>query len=76
MDPVGTVRREEHGDGHSIWVRQHPGYPDSELTGTEWTCVWSTVPGKPGDRLEDETASAFALVGAVPGTPADTGEEE
>lgn len=76
MDPVGTLRRDDLPDGgHSIWARIDPGYPDREISGTEWTCVWSTVPGWIGDRLEDETARDYAYAGAIPGTPAYTGED-
>lgn len=75
MDPIGTVRREDHGDddGYSIWVRQHPGYPDVELIDTEWTCVWSTAPGNLGARLGDrQLLDHTRVIGGVPGTPAQT----
>jgi hypothetical protein len=74
MDPIGTVRREDHkeGEGQSIWIRQDPGYPDSEMTDTEWTCIWSTAVGNIGYRLGDRIAQVSQIIGAVPGTPAQT----
>lgn len=74
MDPIGTVRREDHkeGKGHSIWVCQNPGYPDSEMTDTEWTCIWSTSPGTIGYRLGDRITEYSRVIGYVPGTPAQT----
>lgn len=74
MEPIGTVRREDHSDdeGYSIWVRQHPGYPDVEMINTEWTCVWSTAPGNLGARLGDDIIEHSRIIGGVPGTPAQT----
>lgn len=74
MDPIGTVRREDHkdGDGHSIWLRQDPGYPDSEMIDTEWTCVWSTAEGNIGARHGDSITACSKVIGYVPGTPAQT----
>lgn len=75
MDPIGTVRREEHGDGQTIWARIPPGYPDSEFVGTEWTAIWSTVKGNLGVRRGDEEIIQFPVIGEIPGTPADTGSD-
>jgi hypothetical protein len=77
MDPIGTVRREDHHDdgeapGHTIWVRQDPGYPDSEMANTEWTCVWSTSPGNIGGRHGDSITEVSEVIGYVSGTPAVT----
>jgi hypothetical protein len=74
MDPIGTVRREDHEvEGHTIWVRQDPGYPDSEMTDTEWTCVWSTFAPSMGRRMGDEAVTEVSrVIGYVPGTPAQT----
>jgi hypothetical protein len=75
MDPIGTVRREDHEDepvGYSIWLRQDPGYPDSEMRDTEWTCIWSTSPGNIGVRHGDDITTCSRVIGAVPGTPAQT----
>lgn len=74
MDPIGTVRREDHTEeGHTIWVRQDPGYPDSEMANTEWTCIWSTYAPGMGHRLGDEQVVQFSrIIGYVPGTPAQT----
>ena len=77
MDPIGTVRREDHrdGSGHTIWVRQDPGYPDSEMVDTEWTIVWSTDPGSAGGRHGDDITEISKVIGAVPGTPAQTASD-
>jgi hypothetical protein len=75
MDPVGTVRQESHEDGgHSIWIRQDPGYPDNQFMRTEWTCIWSTVPCNIGDRCGNEVTKDSTVIGQVPGTPAAEGE--
>lgn len=75
MDPIGTVRREEHEGGYSIWVRQDPGYPDSEFAETEWTCIHSTAPGNIGCRTGNGIAEKSEIVDTVFGTPAYTGED-
>src|SRR4051812_46089455 len=74
MDPIGTVRREDHAEeGHTIWVRQDPGYPDSEMIDTEWTCIWSTFAPSMGRRMSDGAVTKHSrVIGAVPGTPAQT----
>lgn len=78
MDPIGTVRREDHDDddgespGYTIWVRQDPGYPDSEMVNTEWTCIWSTSLGNIGGRHGDSITEVSRVIGAVPNTPAQT----
>lgn len=76
-DPIGTVRREDHkdGDGHNIWLRQDPGYPDNELTDTEWTCLYSTAPGNIGQRLGETVCAVSKVIGVVPGSPAYTGTD-
>lgn len=75
MDPIGTVRREEHEGGYSIWLRQDPGYPDNQMTDTEWTCVHSTAPGNISVRLGTRIEEIAPIVSAVFGTPAFTGED-
>jgi hypothetical protein len=80
MDPIGTVRREDHRDdgeapGYSIWVRMQPTYPDDQLPDTEWTCLWSTAPGNIGVRHGDEIARHSEVVGQIPGSPAYTGSD-
>jgi hypothetical protein len=80
MDPIGTVRREDHHDdgeasGYTIWVRMQPTYPDDQLPDTEWTCVWSTAPGNIGVRFGDSITEHSEIVGAVRGTPAETGSD-
>lgn len=63
-DPIGTVREEVHGDGHSTWVRM-------PRSGGEWMCVDSTAEGNVGQTLRsDEIDISWRVIGAVPGTPA------
>jgi hypothetical protein len=64
-DPVGTVRREDHGEGFSLWQafeNQH-----GERT---WLCTWSTVRGNRGVHLWDKRLVGQPVIGSVPGTPA------
>jgi hypothetical protein len=80
MDPIGTIRREDHrddgeGPGYSIWLRMQPTYPDDQLPDTEWTCLWSTSPGNIGSRLGDDIVKHSEIIGQVPGTPAYTGAD-
>lgn len=80
MDPIGTVRREDHHDdgeepGFTIWVRMQPTYPDDQLPDTEWTCLWSTAPGNIGVRHGNEITEHSQVVGQVPGSPAETGSD-
>lgn len=77
MDPIGTVRHEDHedGSGHAIWLRQDPGYPDSEMRDTEWTCIWSTSGGNIGVRHGDDITTCSKVIGCVPGTPAQTADD-
>jgi hypothetical protein len=68
-DLLGTVRREDHEAGHSVW--QCVIVPTNH-NWRRWECVWSTAPGNIGSFLSHETvaASGFPVVGTVPGTPA------
>jgi hypothetical protein len=80
-NPIGTIRRETLDDGgYSIWIRMDPGYPDNQLTDTEWTCVWSTASGNIGTRMgtdviEDQLPEASKVIGQIPDTPAHTGSD-
>lgn len=65
-DPVGTVRREEHEGGYSIWQRHQP----DATRGNEWTCVWSTARGNIECTAPHPAVADFPVIGAVPGTPA------
>lgn len=70
-DEIGTVRREDHEDGYSIWLRFSP----NATPGNEWTCVHSTDwPRIESTRSPDEVA-AFPVIGVVPGTPAEAEAE-
>lgn len=78
LDPIGTVRQENHHDGgSSIWVRQDPGYPDNQFGSTEWTCIHSIAPGNIGARMGAHQIELpqHPVIGQVPGTPAETGED-
>lgn len=84
-DPVGTVRREEHEDGYSIW--QRVGTCRSVWDNTDsryvsepssvWRCVHSTSAGNLGAHLMGyQISGEWAVIGAVPGTPADQRGDE
>lgn len=64
-DPIGTIRREEHDGGYSIWVRVDF---DRRRDERPWLCVHSTAWGNVGERLAH--AEGFEVVGAIPHTPA------
>lgn len=75
-DPIGTVRREEHEGGFSIWAKVAQAQvimPNSQIVmAAEWLCVYSTAEGNCGERLNRflvERASN-PVVGFIPGTPA------
>jgi len=74
MDPIGTVRRQDHKSepGVSIWIRMNPSYPDNQFTDTEWTCIWSTANNWIGVRSGDDLIDFSEVIGTVPGTPAQT----
>ncbi len=72
-DKVGTIRREDHADGCSIWQKIKNAYH-----GEYWLCTWSTAPGNvdfdwPVDAppIEDVTV----VVGSLPGLPVDESRE-
>jgi hypothetical protein len=75
-DPVGTVRREEHDGGYSIWVLVHraliQGYGSEAFVwaNPEWLCIDSTATGNCGQRFaaDNATVQTFPVIGAVPGT--------
>lgn len=80
LDPIGTVRREDHPEcaGYSIWVLV--GQPDvawdtdaheyRTVMGTPlWLCIQSTAPGNVAVCL-DAVPHSFPIIGAVPGTEA------
>ena len=69
--PIGTVLREEHEGGFSVWARV--GRTKMNLNTRvlrvvpEWLCVYSTAPGDNGEWLAE--AGDWPVIGAVPGTP-------
>lgn len=75
-DPVGTVRREDHEGGYSIWIRvgrsMFEGYGSNAVVFVKpaWRCVYSTVNGNSGATFAE--IPDFPVIGAVPGTPAAT----
>src|SRR5436305_1392650 len=75
MDPIGTLRREEHEDGYTLWARMDPGYPDNQFTDTEWTAIWSTAPGNISARRGDKAVQEFPVFGRISGTPSVIGED-
>jgi hypothetical protein len=78
MSDVGTVIREEHEDGYSIWVLVHralvEGYGSSEHVwrNPEWLCIESIAVGNCGSRLSTADRPPGEVLGAVPGTAAAT----
>jgi len=78
---VGTVRREEHEGGYSIWVLVHralcQGFGSSQQVwrNPEWLCIESTVTENCGGRLP-ESAEPGVVTGVVPGTDAALSREE
>lgn len=80
MSEVGTVRREEHEGGYSIWVLVHralcSGFGSSQQVwrNPEWLCIESSEARNCGGRLP-ESDSPGVLIGVVPGTAALTARE-
>lgn len=76
MSHVGTVIREEHEGGYSIWALVHhalcQGYGAQQLVwrNPEWLCVESTAVGNCGARLAESERPIGSVIGAVPGTAA------
>jgi len=64
-DPIGTLRREDHADGHSIWLSTQ-----DRLGRRGWFCVHSTVVGNLGGRVEHDEVAGLPVIGSIPGTPA------
>jgi hypothetical protein len=70
-DPAGTLRREDHADGYSLWVRVvNTGYGLLPPTAA-WVCVWSTARGNCGNTLPVGCLYDTPIIGVVPGSPAD-----
>lgn len=61
-DPIGTVRREDHDGGHSVFVKDTGYHP--------WVCVFSTASGNTGGSLGNDEVVGMSVTGTVPGTPA------
>jgi hypothetical protein len=64
-DPIGTVRREKHEEGFSVWLASLD-YNDDRY----WVCVYSTAPGNRGQVLEDRYVWDTEVVSSLWGTPA------
>lgn len=64
-DPVGTVRREKHDEGFSVWLASLDHNEDRY-----WVCVYSTAPGNRGQMLEDRYVGDTEVVSCLWGTPA------
>jgi hypothetical protein len=75
-DLIGTIRREEHEGGFSIWAKVAqaqvilPG--NRTVVAAEWLCVHSTAEGNCGERIHRYMAERVdnPIVGFIPGTPA------
>lgn len=77
-DLIGTVRREEHEDGFSIWVKVAQAQvsafnPLKTVVAPEWLCVYSTDNSRCGDRINRSFVERAdnRVTGTIPGTPAD-----
>lgn len=70
-DAIGTVRREDHDGGYSIWVKVGVLCHDDSLDAA-WQCVFSTAIGNIGETLKDEFAEQpkNTVIALLPGTPA------
>lgn len=75
-DLIGTVRREEHEGGFSIWAKVAQAQiimPNQRVVAAaEWLCVFSTAEGNCGERLNRVLVERLdnPVVGVIPGTPA------
>lgn len=75
-DLIGTIRREEHEGGFSIWAKVAQAQvimPNNQtIVAAEWLCIHSTAPGNCGERLNHRLVkrASSPIVGSVPGTPA------
>jgi hypothetical protein len=76
-DKIGTVRREDHEDGYSLWLLMQNWNEDVST----WRCVYSTAPGNVGHIwLTDisggqEIAADTRIVGSLPGILVRLGEQ-
>lgn len=75
-DRVGTIRREEHNEGFSIWSKVAQAQvimPGSRtIVAAEWLCVYSTIEANCGMRVHSNFVEhkGNPKVGVIPGTPA------
>jgi hypothetical protein len=75
VNQVGTVRREDHDGGYSIWVLVHralcQGFGSTQQVwrNPEWLCIESTAVGNCGQSLSSEEEFG-RTIGVVPGTEA------
>ena len=73
-DLVGTVRREEHEGGYSLFALVEKavveiGRPFPYKTSV-WLCIHSTASGNCGETISFEQAERHPVIGYIPGTPA------
>lgn len=72
-DPLGTVRREDHDGGHSIWVLVGRalvrGLDPTPFRDWSWLCIESTDIERLGFRATGQPLNS-TVIGSVPGTPA------
>jgi len=68
MSEIGTIRLENHQNGHSVWILVH------DKQRRYWLCVYSTSPGNRGYRFPVGSTfeSKSEVVGGVPFTPSVT----
>ncbi len=74
LDLVGTIRKETHEGGYSIWMLVAHAFVErsSKLSmRSAWLCVYSTAVGNCGEYLPiTHDMSNFPIIGYAPGTPA------
>ncbi len=68
VDLVGTVRKEHHDGGYSLWV-----LVEHAFSGPTWLCTESTARGNKGQELAGDMmwGKNTPVIGAVPGSKAD-----
>ena len=77
--PIGTVRRHKFIGGFELWAviadRRSTADGDDAWS-SQWLCVWASDPSFVGSDLPPTDIEGCPLVGAIPGTPAASKEDE
>ncbi len=68
MDPVGTIRREDHGDHYTLWALTVPSWLEEY---PRWSLLYSTGPGTVVELWSGRSVEELTrVVGTIPDTPA------